>query len=413
MSIRQPAKAFRKAAPPAPKSKVQVRPQQGNNMLVATGLGVEELRRLRSKGFGQLRGDGRPSRVVRLSVPKGLSTEQARRLVRSLASNATVDLDHFYYPDGDTPSEAACAMGDCETAHLVGLSELVPSQCGELPTIGMIDTAIDLEHEVLQQADIEVVTSSRELAHSPSGTDHGTAIAALLVGRTRSEVVGVLPDAHIIAVDAFFRDGGMEDKTDAAALVDAIEVLVSRGVKVINLSLSGPANEVLEEAINAARKQGVVFIAAAGNGGPGANPSYPAAYPGVIAVTAVDHDLTVYRRASRGRYINLAAPGVRVRAGGSEMSGTSFAVPFVTAAAALLRGQDASLSADSIATRLESAARDLGEPGYDATFGWGLLQAQALCPQPPSEAAGARVVSTVGIASHLSTRASEPHGVPR
>jgi hypothetical protein len=59
--------------------------------------------------------------------------------------------------------------GDCEMASLVGLSKLVPGQCGELPSIGMIDTAIDLEHDVLRDADIELVTPARELAHSPSG----------------------------------------------------------------------------------------------------------------------------------------------------------------------------------------------------------------------------------------------------
>jgi subtilisin family serine protease len=189
----------------------------------------------------------------------------------------------------------------------------------------------------------------------------------------------------VIAVDAFFRDGGFQDKTDAATLVTAIDFLVERGVKVINLSLSGPANTVLESAINAAQARGVVFVAAAGNGGPGAEPSYPAAYPGVIAVTAVGHDLKVYPRASRGRYINLSAPGVHVQPAGSDivMSGTSYAVPFVTAAAALLQGTDASLTPASIAARLEISALDLGESGHDATFGWGLLQAQDLCPALP------------------------------
>jgi subtilisin family serine protease len=312
-----------------------------------------------------------------------VSTKLARRLARSTAKRGMVDLDHFYYPDGYISSQPACKDGNCATASLVGFTDLTSRHCGKSPTIGMIDTAINLQDEALRGAQIEVVTQ-RNAALAPSGKEHGTAIAAMLVGTSRHQSVGLVPDAHMVAVDAFFRDGNLEDKTDAAALVAAIELLVERGVKVINLSLSGPENAVLENTINAARARGVTFVAAAGNGGPGADPSYPAGYPGVIAVTAVNADLTIYHRATRGKYISLSAPGVLVAPGSSEKrSGTSYAVPFVTAAAALLTGQNASLSPDIIAARLQASARDLGEPGYDTTFGWGLLQVQVLCSPYP------------------------------
>ena len=142
--------------------------------------------------------------------------------------------------------------------------------------------------------------------------DHGTAIAALLVGRRGSQTPGLLPDAKIVAVDAFYRDGGTADRTDVMSLVAGVEALVERGVQVMNLSLSGPPNEVLQKAIEAAQAKGIVVVAAAGNNGPGAEPSYPAAYPGVIAVTAVDQNLNVYRRATQGAYVDLAAPGVNI-----------------------------------------------------------------------------------------------------
>ena len=82
-------------------------------------------------------------------------------------------------------------------------------------------------------------------------------------------------------------------------------------------------------------------VAAAGNNGPGAEPSYPAAYPGVIAVTAVDQNLNVYRRATQGAYVDLAAPGVNIwtaslKGSGALKTGTSDAVPFVSAATSLL-----------------------------------------------------------------------------
>jgi hypothetical protein len=374
----------RRPLPQAVKGKARSRAQQSGNLLVATGMTAEDLQQLRRKGFRAVeRMPGRPH-IVRLRVPDGVSTTLARRLARSTAKRGKIDLDHFYYPDGHTSPKAACKDGGCAMASLVGFDDLTSRRCVKSPTIGIIDTAIDLQNEALRGAHIEVVTQRGNAALAPSSKEHGTAIAAMLVGSSRGQSVTLLPDAHVVAVDAFFRDGSLEDKTDAAALVAAIELLVERGVKVINLSLSGPENTVLEDAINAARARGVTFVAAAGNGGPGADPSYPAGYPGVIAVTAVNADLTIYHRATRGKYISLSAPGIHGAADGSERrSGTSYAVPFVTAAAALLSGQDASLSPDRIAERLEASARDLGEPGFDTTFGWGLLQVKVLCSPIP------------------------------
>jgi subtilisin family serine protease len=175
----------------------------------------------------------------------------------------------------------------------------------------LIDTGINLEHEALKEQAIEVVP--RPASHADASLrDHGTAVAALLVGRPDSQTPGLLPQAKIVAVEAFYRDGGTADRTDVTSLVDAIEALAKRGVRVMNLSLSGPANAMLQKAIEAAQAKGIVIIAAVGNNGAGAQPSYPAAYPGVVAVTAVDQKLNVYRRATRGAYVDLSAPGVDV-----------------------------------------------------------------------------------------------------
>jgi subtilisin family serine protease len=190
-----------------------------------------------------------------------------------------------------------------------------------------------------------------------------------------------------MAVDAFYRDGGTADRTDVTSLVTAIEALAERGVRVINMSLSGPANEVLQNAIAGAQAKGIVIVAAAGNNGAGAEPSYPAAYPGVVAVTAVDHDLNVYRRATRGPYVDLAAPGVNVwtasaQGTGSLKTGTSYAVPFVSAAAGVLLASRPDLDMKAVQARLEEATLDLGQPGRDPTFGFGLIQMAGLCPGP-------------------------------
>jgi len=130
-----------------------------------------------------------------------------------------------------------------------------------------------------------------------------------------------------------------------------------------------------------------VIVAAAGNNGAAAEPSYPAAYPGVVAVTAVDRDLNVYRRATRGPYVDLSAPGVNVwtasaQGNGMLRTGTSYAVPFVSAAAGLVLASNPELDAKAVRARLEESARDLGQPGRDPIFGFGLIQMAGLCKQP-------------------------------
>jgi hypothetical protein len=98
----------------------------------------------------------------------------------------------------------------------------------------------------------------------------------------------------------------------------ALEALNGRTLRVVNLSVSGPANEVLSTVISGALRRGTTLIAAVGNGGPRAKPAYPAAYGGDTAVTAVDESLRVFRRAGTGEHGDFAAPGVdlwKARAG--------------------------------------------------------------------------------------------------
>jgi subtilisin family serine protease len=318
-----------------------------------------------------------------------VSVAQARQQVRRIEAQASVDFDQFYYLDESTPD---CAGAECQASSPVNWASLVKwsgpnaSQCGPAPLIGLIDTGVNTEHDALKGQAIEVVAQPARHA-LPSLRDHGTAVAALLVGRPGSSVPGLLPQARIVAVDAFYRDGGTADRTDVTSLVTAIEALAERGVRVINLSLSGPANEVLQTAVAAAQAKGIVIVAAAGNNGAGAEPSYPAAYPGVVAVTAVDRDLNVYRRATRGPYIDLSAPGVNVwtasaQGHGMLRTGTSYAVPFVSAAAGLVLASNPGLDARMVRSRLEESTRDLGQPGRDPVFGFGLIQLAGLCASP-------------------------------
>lgn len=274
----------------------------------------------------------------------------------------------------------ACADGRCYGAELLGWPvAAAASRCGDGARVGVIDTAVDRMHPALGRAKIE----SRAFNGGSEGVDHGTAVAALLVGDPASAHPGLLPRATLFAADVFERDLLGQPRTDAHAVVRALDWLSGERVRVVNMSFAGPANAVLREAVRRTAGANRVIAAAAGNDGPTASPVYPAAWGEVIAVTAVDGALRAYRRANRGDYVEIAAPGVGIwtaRSGreGRFDSGTSFATVFVTAA---LAGLDPGgrQRASSLRTRLAREAKDLGVQGRDPMFGHGLLQARLRC----------------------------------
>jgi subtilisin family serine protease len=163
-------------------------------------------------------------------------------------------------------------------------------------------------------------------------------------------------------------------------------------VTVVNLSFAGPKDPLVHFAIQEMARAGIVVVAAAGNEGPSAPPSYPAAYPEVIAVTAVDRNLAPYRYANRGAHIDVAAPGVGIwtalpgRKVGQQ-TGTSFAVPYVTAVLAMNHTQLEGRGADPFAPKRRAIEvingnimRLGGAMQRSPIFGAGLVQAPSSCP---------------------------------
>lgn len=145
-------------------------------------------------------------------------------------------------------------------------------------------------------------------------------------------------------------------------------------------SLTGPDNDVLERAVAAIAGKDVMMVAAAGNKEPAAD---PIAYPNVTVATAVDGRQRRYRRAGRGEHIDFAAPGVNVWTaasvhGGRPKTGTSFAAPFITAAIAYIRAQSPKMTCAQVKEALAATVEDLGDPGRDSIFGWGLLRMDGL-----------------------------------
>jgi subtilisin family serine protease len=348
---RQAPPPVRAAAPPPPAS--------APDEIVALALTEADLSTLTAQGFEVIEEVAVPGFAVtsrRLRTPPGVSLSAARDAVRALPSGQDADFNHYYRSEQAFPED--CEGGDC-------------------PARLMIDWPL------FAGAELEV----RPLAPGeldPSRAIHGTAVAALLVGDPTTRSPGLVPASRLVALDAFHRVGG-DERADVFTLIEALGELAAEGVSVINLSLAGPENAVLAEVVERlVTEEDIVVVAAVGNDGPAADPAYPAAYEPVLAVTAVDRSGAVYRRAVRGPHVDLAAPGVNVWtaasiSGARWKTGTSFATPFVSAAAAILREARPELTALEVGEELRRLATDLGDPGPDPVYGAGLLNIGALC----------------------------------
>lgn len=368
-----------RAAPPAPPP-----PIFAPDEVVVTDLAPESLVTLQAEGFDLIAEEALASfglTVTRLRVPPALGLEAGRTRVRALAGGEDADFNHFYR--SEQAADAVCGHENCAALDLVRWPVDRGETCQVTVPVGLIDTGVNAEHDILAGAALEVVRLA-DAAGDPSQAVHGTAVTSLLVGGTGSRVPGMIPEAEVIAVDVFNREGS-DERADVPSLLRGLDLLRGRGVRVMNLSLAGPENGVLQVVLDAmSGPDGPVIVAAAGNAGPDAPPAWPAAHPAVLAVTAVDARGRVYRGAQRGTHLDLAAPGVGLLAatsirGARGKTGTSFAVPFVTAAAAVIVSQNPDLTRDQVAAQLKATARDLGAEGEDEVFGAGLLDAALIC----------------------------------
>ncbi len=296
--------------------------------------------------------------LVRVRVTEGHDSYEA---VKAIVPHAlSVDRNHVY--DFKPQSGQNTYKG----------KPLEPSAaiCTDPVSIGVVDTGVNMEHPLLQGAHLE--QGDFRPVGAQASMDHGSAVAGLLVAR--GIVKGLVPNAKLaVAAVMYQRKDGSQGAT-ALSLVQALNWLVKRDVQVINLSLAGPPNRIVERAIQQVTRQGVTVVAAVGNAGPAAPPLYPAAYSQVIGATAVDREQRIYRWANRGDQVDFAAPGVGIKTlqtnGLAVNSGTSMAAPIVSAFAACLNPHGAGSKTEAL---LAARAVDLGDPGRDTTYGIGLL----------------------------------------
>jgi subtilisin family serine protease len=303
--------------------------------------------------------------LIDLRIPADRSIPQAIDEIEALEPGVTAGANHAYTLQAQPPDLAyANAMIGWPTAG-----------CAAHRRIGLIDAGVAQHHPALRSGTI--IQAQMHLSDGVPRTRHGTLMADLLIGEGR------LTGTTLYSANAVDPRQAAGDLAGVDAILRSVDWLAGSDVDLINISLAGPFNKLLNRGLGRASSDGIIFVAAAGNLGPTAPPQYPAAFPFVLAVTAVDRALSVYPRAVQGAHIDVAAPGVDilVRSGGRlrVTSGTSVAAPFVTAIIAADRDLRSARSREQVIARLAASAKDIGAVGKDSTFGIGMVQLPSSC----------------------------------
>ena len=267
---------------------------------------------------------------------------------------------------------------------------------GEGVRVGIVDSGIFKEHQafagvkVLDGGNYCVPDGDPARSDVSDGVGHGTFVSGLIAAAGKDiGVTGLAPGVELVPLKCFESKSGSIANI-AKAIYDGVDTWQCQ---VMNLSLGIEKDSAaLRKAIAYAGEKGVLMVAAAGNllsgqHNPAGDPlNYPAAYPEVIGVGAVGKTLSVASFSYRNESVEVVAPGQSMSAPSSKDKaiyvsgyGTSYASPIVAAAAALALSVRPSLTSADFRELLTSTARDLGDEGYDTSYGHGLLQIASLC----------------------------------
>jgi minor extracellular protease Epr len=295
--------------------------------------------------------DGLGFELTTLSVPAGKTVEQALNEVRSLELGTEFAANDLFLQSGVAESSPT-------------RSALAPSAPIDGPAIGLIDGGVAATTFALR------LMQKGFAAGAPMADPHATALATLAVGT--GKIASAAPGAPLYVADIYGNDprGG-----NALAVAKALGWMAQLDVPVVVIGLVGPDNPVLRRAVASARAKGILIVAPVGNAGAAAPPLYPAAYANVIGVTGVDRRNRALVEAGRGPHVYFAAPGAGIVAAAAydrlvRVRGTSFAAPLVAGRLWQLRDKR-----DPVAS-LKEESLDLGAPGRDPVFGFGLVCGQ-------------------------------------
>jgi hypothetical protein len=323
--------------------------------VVAIDISEAALRRALEREFRLDRIQDLPDLGVKVSIlqtPEGWSARRGLKELRALDPAGTYDYNHVYLDSASAAATAAPAAPESSPG---------PRANGR---IGLIDGGVDGAHVVFQNVRLHHFGCDGNIVPSI----HGTAVAAILATQVSVE--------EIFAADVYCGapTGGAVD-----AVAASFGWLARARVGVINVSLVGPRNALLERVVDTLVARGYLIVAAVGNDGPSAPPLYPASYPGVVGVTAVDGKHRVLVEACRGKQVDFAARGADMRVATqapdvfAPVRGTSFAAPIVAALLVTdMAAPDAAARERAIA-KWTLAAQDLGKRGRDDVYGAGEL----------------------------------------
>ena len=302
--------------------------------------------------------------MLTLEIPAGQDSGSAIRELEGLEPSVTAGGNHGYGPQ-------SVSQQTNRLDYAAALLQWAPEGCPAAGPIGVLDTGLadGLARRVV----------SRDFSRDPGQAEepgHASDILGVILSS------GMLRDVEVLHADVVSPNTRLGEAAGVDTILRGLNWLVETDVRLINISLSGPYNKILDRAFQRAAQEGVIIVSAAGNDGPDSRVRYPAGFASTLAVTAIDADLQVYDKAVRGKRLDFSAPGVEVRTGeGTQrfVSGTSIAAPFVTLRIAgdtqLLALGDAS----AVRSALAETARDLGEAGHDPVFGYGLISAPPDC----------------------------------
>ena len=305
--------------------------------------------------------------MLTFEMPLDVTGAEAIELLETAVPGSVVGINHAYrlqqQSSGATSLDYANAM-----------MRWPDDGCRAQSPIGLIDTGLNTSSPSLAPA--RVITR-RFFDGTAGDTVHGTEVATVLVDANR------LQDVTLYAANVFGQEENLGLVAGADALIKALDWLAQQNVQFVNLALAGPYNKLLDLAVERAASNGMILVAAVGNNGPNVEPMYPAGFPDVIAVTAVDINGNIYRNAVRGPHVDIAAPGVDILVnsgnGARFVSGTSIATPLVTARLVADGSLKNKPSIAQVRNRLRGKSTDLGARGRDPTFGNGLVLAEDVC----------------------------------
>ena len=246
---------------------------------------------------------------------------------------------------------------------------------GQGVRVGVVDSGIN-PHPALNDSLLPGCNyiDGADVSETSDRYGHGTLVAGLIAGKDDNGCLGAAHGAELVPLK--ITDGkSVSVSTVCRAIYGGIDDF---GCKVLNLSLGiRVESQALQEAVEYAEEKGVVIVSAVGNNG-NASLLYPACYETVIGVGAVDETGAVYYKSNQNDSVFLTAPGANVKTAGriggyTTANGTSFAVPHVTAAVAVLRGIDPELTPKDVRELLSRTAADRGAKDWDKGYGWGIV----------------------------------------